>query len=183
MRWIWIDRFVKFEPGKTAQAVKNISLSEEHLHDHFPGYPVMPAALIIEGMAQTAGILICEASGFKEKVILAKITKAVFDGLAVPGDTLLFTANIEQINEQFAVASGEVSCSSPSSDGEKRESKHLATIGLIFSHLDQNLAGKKFPEKQIILTDLFQILLRDILPTGGKRIEDKINEQVCLDDE
>ena len=176
MRWIWIDRFVKFEPGKTAQAVKNISLSEEHLHDHFPGYPVMPAALIIEGMAQTAGILVCEASGFKEKVILAKITKAVFDGLAVPGDTLLFTANIEQINEQFAVAAGEVSASSPSSDGEKRESKHLATIELIFSHLDQNLAGKKFPERQFVLTDIFQVLLRDILPTGGKRIGDKTNE-------
>jgi 3-hydroxyacyl-[acyl-carrier-protein] dehydratase len=176
MRWIWIDRFVKFEPGKTAQAVKNISLSEEHLHDHFPGYPVMPAALIIEGMAQTAGILVCEASGFKEKVILAKISKAVFDGLAVPGDTLLFTANIEQINEQFAVVAGEVSSSSPSSDGEKRESKHLATIELIFSHLDQNLAGKKFPERQFVLTDIFQSLLRDVLPTGGKRIGAKTNE-------
>ncbi len=176
MRWIWIDRFVKFEPGKTAQAVKNISLSEEHLHDHFPGYPVMPAALIIEGMAQTAGILVCEASDFKEKVILAKITKAVFDGLAVPGDTLLFTANIEQINEQFAVVAGEVSASSPSSDGEKRESKHLATIELIFSHLDQNLAGKKFPERQFVITDIFQILLRDILSTDGKRIRNKTNE-------
>lgn len=183
MRWIWIDRFVKFESGKTAQAVKNISLAEEHLHDHFPGYPVMPAALIIEGMAQTAGLLVCEASDFKEKVILAKITKAVFEGVAVPGDTLLFTANIEQITEQFAVTSGEVTLSSPSRDGEKRESKHLATIELLFSHLDQNIAGKNFPEKQIILTDLFQIILRDILPPGGKRTEETINEQVCLHDE
>ncbi len=176
MRWIWIDRFVKFEPGKTAQAVKNISLSEEHLQDHFPGYPVMPAALIIEGMAQTAGLLVCEASGFKEKVILAKITKAVFDDLAIPGDTLLFTANIEQINEQFAVAVGEVSARSPSSDGEKSRSRHLATIELMFSHLDQNLAGKKFPEGQFILTDIFDILLRDVLPTDGKRFTDKTSE-------
>lgn len=176
MRWIWIDRFVKFESGKTAQAIKNISLAEEHLHDHFPGYPVMPAALIIEGMAQTAGLLVCEASDFKEKVVLAKITKAIFDGVALPGDTLLFTANIEQISEQFAVTAGEVTLSSPSSDPEKRESRHLAMIELLFSNLDQNIAGKKFPEKQIILTDLFQILLRDILPTGGKRIGDKINE-------
>ncbi len=183
MRWIWIDRFVKFESGKTAQAVKNISLAEEHLHDHFPGYPVMPAALIIEGMAQTAGILVCEASGFKEKVILAKIAKATFDGVAVPGDTLLFTAKIEQINEQFAVTAGEVSLRSPSSDPEKQESKHLASIELIFSNLDQNLAGKKFPEKQFILTDLFQILLRDILPTGEKRVGDRTSEQICLNGE
>ena len=183
MRWIWIDRFVKFESGKTAQAVKNITLAEEHLHDHFPGYPVMPAALIIEGMAQTAGILACEASGFKEKVVLAKITKAVFEGLAVPGDTLLFTANVEEINEQFAVTAGDVSLSRAGCDGEKSQSKHLATINLIFSHLDQNIAGKKFPEKQFILTDLFQILLRDIVPTNGKSIGDKIDEQPCLNSE
>lgn len=176
MRWIWIDRFVKFEPGKTAQAVKNISLSEEHLHDHFPGYPVMPAALIIEGMAQTAGLLVCEASDFKEKVILAKIGKAVFDDVAVPGDTLLFTANIEQINEQFAVAAGEVTARSPSSDGEQSQSRHLATIELMFSHLDQNQAGKKFPEGQFILTDIFEVLLRDVLPAGGQRFTDKTSE-------
>ncbi len=176
MRWIWIDRFVKFEPGKTAQAVKNISLSEEHLHEHFPGYPVMPAALIIEGMAQTAGILVCQASDFKEKVILAKITKAVFEELALPGDTLLFTANIEQINEQFAVASGEVMVSSPRSAGETSQSRHLATIELIFSHLDQNMAGKKFPEGQFILTDIFEILLREVLPTGETRFADKTSE-------
>ncbi len=173
MRWIWIDRFVRFEPGKTAQAVKNVSLAEEYLHDHFPGHPVMPAALIIEGMAQTAGLLVCEASGFKEKVILAKITKAVFEDLAVPGDRLLYTAKIEQINEQFAVAAGEVSARSPRSDGEKGQSRHLATIELMFSHLDQNLAGKKFPEGQFILPDIFEVLLRDVLPAGGKRFTDK----------
>ena len=102
MRWIWIDRFVKFEPGKTAQAVKNISLSEEHLHDHFPGYPVMPAALIIEGMAQTAGILVGEARNFEEKVILAKIKKAVFYHYVRPGDTITLHANIESIAPEAA---------------------------------------------------------------------------------
>ncbi len=176
MRWIWIDRFVKFESGKTAQAVKNISLSEEHLHEHFPGYPVMPAALIIEGMAQTAGILICEASKFKEKVILAKITKAVFEGLALPGDTLLFTANIEEINEQFAVASGEVTLSSPRSKGQESQSRHLATIELMFSHLDQNMAGKKFPEGPLSLTDIFDVLLRDVVPADKRRFADKTSE-------
>jgi len=176
MRWIWIDRFVKFEPGKTAQAVKNISLSEEHLRDHFPGYPVMPAALIIEGMAQTAGILICQASDFKEKVVLAKITKAVFEGLALPGDTLLFTANIEQITEQFAVAAGEVSVSSPKSDGQTSQSKHLATIELMFSHLDHNSAGKKFPEGPLIMTDIFEVLLRDVLPADEARFADRTSE-------
>jgi len=56
MRWTWIDRFVSFESGKTATAVKNLSLAEDHLADHFPGFPVMPAPLILEGLAQTGGI-------------------------------------------------------------------------------------------------------------------------------
>ena len=61
MRWIWIDKFVEFRSGEFARAVKNLTLAEEHLHDHYPGYPVMPASLIIEGLAQTGGILVGEA--------------------------------------------------------------------------------------------------------------------------
>ena len=48
MRWIWIDKFLEFRSGQFARAIKNLTLAEEHLHDHFPGYPVMPAALILE---------------------------------------------------------------------------------------------------------------------------------------
>ena len=82
MRWIWIDKFVEFESGRRAVAVKNVTLAEEHLHDHFPGYPVMPPSLMIEGMAQTAGILVGEARNFSEKVILAKVKRATFNRLA-----------------------------------------------------------------------------------------------------
>jgi len=176
MRWIWIDRFIKFDPGKSAEAIKNISLAEEHLHDHFPGYPVMPAALIIEGMAQTAGILICHAGGFKEKVVLAKITKASFDGSAVPGETLIHSATIEQLNEQFAVAHGEVTVLRPESNGDKSQTRHLASIELMFSHLDQNMSGKKFPEGQFIITDMFNSLLRDVLPANGKEFVNQPSE-------
>ncbi|MFO0929081.1 MAG: hypothetical protein U0736_19010 [Gemmataceae bacterium] len=44
MRWIWIDRFIEFNSGKSAKAVKQLSLAEDHFAQHFPGYPVMPAA-------------------------------------------------------------------------------------------------------------------------------------------
>src|SRR4051812_31658678 len=63
MRWIWIDKFLEFRSGQFARAIKNLTLAEEHLHDHYPGYPVMPASLIIEGLAQTGGILGGEAGG------------------------------------------------------------------------------------------------------------------------
>ena len=61
MRWMWIDTIVTYEPDKRLVAIKNVSLAEEHLHEHFratatlPAQPVMPASLMIEGMAQTAG--------------------------------------------------------------------------------------------------------------------------------
>ena len=76
MRWLWIDRFLEFERAKSARALKNLSLAEDHFADHFPGYPVMPGALILEGLAQTGGILVGEANDFKEKVVLAKINRA-----------------------------------------------------------------------------------------------------------
>ena len=84
MRWIWIDKFTEFESGKRAVSVKNVTLAEEHLHDHFPGYPTMPASLMVEAMAQTGGILVGEVRDFKEKVILAKVGKAVFTGKKMP---------------------------------------------------------------------------------------------------
>ena len=88
MRWIWIDKFEKFEVNVTAVALKNVSLAEEHLHDHFPGFPVMPGSLMIEGMAQTGGILLGATHGFKHMVILAKVPKMQFHGWAIPGDQL-----------------------------------------------------------------------------------------------
>lgn len=153
MRWIWIDKFVEFESGKRAVAIKNVTLAEEHLHDHFPGFAVMPECLIIEGMAQTAGILVGEAKGFEEKVILAKIKKCSFRDYVRPGDTLKLDAQIESITAEAASTTGKVSC------GEKL----IAEIDLLFSHIDQNLAGKKFPEENFVFTDTFQSLLRGVV--------------------
>ena len=155
MRWIWIDKFVEFEAGKRAVAIKNVSLAEEHLHDHFPGYPVMPASLLIEAMAQTGGILVGHARDFKEKVILAKVQKAVFHELATPGDQLKLTANIEQIADEAATINGQIHC----------EKKLVAEISLMFSHVDKNLAGLAFPEENFVFNEQFLGLLQFYKPT------------------
>ena len=94
MRWIWIDRFTAFEPGKSATAVKCLSHAEDHFAEHFPGFPVMPAALLLEGLAQTGGILVGEANQFREKVILAKIPSATFHRDATPGELLTYRADV-----------------------------------------------------------------------------------------
>src|ERR1043165_10223022 len=114
MRWMWIDRIVRLEPGKRLTAVKNVSLAEEHLHGHFAAsearaaLPVMPASLIVEGMAQSAGILVGHADAFREKVVLAKVSIAELEREATPGTTLRYTATIQQMDKMGASTAGTV---------------------------------------------------------------------------
>ena len=94
MRWIWIDRFTEFRRGEFARAVKQLSFAEDVFAAHFPDYPVMPATLLLEGLAQTGGILVGDARDFREKVVLAKIGKAKFCGEALAGDEVAFEATV-----------------------------------------------------------------------------------------
>jgi 3-hydroxyacyl-[acyl-carrier-protein] dehydratase len=143
MRWIWIDKFTEFESGKRARAVKNLSLAEEYLHDHFPGAPMMPNSLIIEGLAQTGGLLVGEYNAFEKKVILAKIAKAVFYFPAVPGDTLAYTAVLEDMRDDGAV----VSCTSHVGDRLQGEAE------LVFAHLaDDGRTKTLFEPKNFVFT-------------------------------
>ena len=103
MRWYWIDRFLEFESGRFAKAVKNVTLAEDHLHDHFPGYPVMPKSLVVEGMAQTGGLLVCEHFRLVEKIVLAKIPKVQFFSEARPGDSLIYAATVDDIHKDGAI--------------------------------------------------------------------------------
>ena len=105
MRWMWIDRIVELVPRVRMVAVKNVSMAEEHLHDHFAAsdgrdaMPLMPASLIIEGMAQTAGILVADALDFRKQVVLAKVGQVRFEFEAVPGDTIELLAEIKELSE------------------------------------------------------------------------------------
>jgi 3-hydroxyacyl-[acyl-carrier-protein] dehydratase len=131
MRWFWIDKFLEFESGKTAKAVKNVTLAEEHLHDHFPGFPVMPGSLILEGMAQTGGILLGETHQFKHVVILAKVPKLVFHSWARPGDQLIYTAKLMEARLEGGFVEVEATC------GERK----VATAEIVFAHLDASAGG------------------------------------------
>lgn len=170
MRWIWIDRVVDLIPGERLVAVKNVTLAEEHVHDHFaetrdadgrllsPALPVMPGSLVIEGMAQTAGILVGHADDFREKVILAKVTRASLERDAKPGMTLRYTAEIAQRGPQGASTRGSVELFDHGCpDAGWTE---IGRIDLMFSHLDRNLGGVAFPEHNFVFNDSFRTLLR-----------------------
>jgi 3-hydroxyacyl-[acyl-carrier-protein] dehydratase len=104
MRWFWLDRFTEFVSESHATALKGVSLSEDYLHDHWPGYPVMPNSLVAEGMAQTSGLLVSEAYKFSELVVLAKFSNCTFEGEVRPGETLRYHAKIDQLKDAGASA-------------------------------------------------------------------------------
>jgi 3-hydroxyacyl-[acyl-carrier-protein] dehydratase len=167
MRWIWIDRIVELEKAQRCVALKNVSLAEDVLHDHFPAatlpdgstrpaMPLLPNTLVIEGMAQTAGILVGHANGFKEKVILAKIARAQFGAAARPGLTLRYTAVIERLDPAGAATHGTVELLDPATG----QATPMGRIDLLFSHVDRNRAGLEFPEHNFVFTSQFMDLLR-----------------------
>jgi len=161
MRWFWIDRFVEFVPNKKATAIKNVSLAEEHLHDHYEAFPIMPTSLMIEGMAQTAGILVGQARNFKEKVILAKVTKAEFSDIVLPGDQITYQAEIENVAPEAASIKGTV----------LKNGTEIGQIQMMFSHIDQNLSGMKFPDENFVFTGSFERLVAPFLEAAKPAAE------------
>jgi 3-hydroxyacyl-[acyl-carrier-protein] dehydratase len=157
MRWIWIDRILELERASRAVAIKSVSAGEDVLHDHFPAtdthpaMPVMPNPLIIEGMAQTAGILVGHARQYQEKVILAKVGKATFHAAAGPGYAIRHTATLDRIDDSGAATTGQCELIDPSTG----QAQPLADISLMFSHIDNNRAGLPFPEHNFVFTRQF----------------------------
>jgi 3-hydroxyacyl-[acyl-carrier-protein] dehydratase len=163
MRWIWIDRFVEFHRGQSARAVKNLSRAEDYFRDHYPGYPVMPGSLILEGLAQTGGILVGEANDFREKVILAKIPSARFHGDAVPGDQLIYEATIQTLRAEGASVAGRVF---RSMNGKE---ELLVEAEIFFAHLDQNRSKQMFGEQNFVFSGELKKILglaRHLAPKG-----------------
>jgi len=165
MRWMWIDRIVELVPKERMVAIKQISMAEEHLHDHFPStdtrraMPVMPMSLIVEGMAQTAGVLVGHAEGFKEKVVLAKVSKAQLTRDATAGCTLRYTATIEQFTNAGASTRGIVELIEPKASDESQP-EVIGHIDLLFSHLDQNMGGVEYPKDNFVFSESFKTLMQ-----------------------
>jgi 3-hydroxyacyl-[acyl-carrier-protein] dehydratase len=149
MRWIWIDRFVQFERGRSARAVKNLSLAEDHFADHFPGYPVMPASLLLEGLAQTGGILVGDVNDFREKVVLAKIPSARFHRDVLAGEQVIYDVEILNIRPEGAIVKGRVLV----------EDQLVGEAEIFFAHLDQSRSHQVFGDHNFVFTGELKHLL------------------------
>jgi 3-hydroxyacyl-[acyl-carrier-protein] dehydratase len=132
MRWFWIDRFTEFVSGSHAVAVKGVTLAEDYLHEHHAGFPVMPNALVIEGVAQAGGLLVSEHYGFCELVVLAKLAKARFSGSVRPGRLLEYRVKADWIRADSAQVSGTVY------DGERVH----GDVQLMYARMGEEMAQK-----------------------------------------
>jgi 3-hydroxyacyl-[acyl-carrier-protein] dehydratase len=84
----FVDRVLDIVPGERIVALKNVTANDPHLQDHFPGNPLVPGVLVVESMAQTAGLLLPEGSS----AFLAQIKEARFRRPVIPGDQIRIEA-------------------------------------------------------------------------------------------
>jgi len=96
--FLMLDRVLSVEPGKSIVAIKNVTVNEAHFTGHFPGHPVMPGVLVLEALAQAAGVLAFETATDKGLWVLylVGIDHARFKQIVRPGDQVTLKVELVQ---------------------------------------------------------------------------------------
>ena len=102
--FLLVDRILELEPGKRVVGIKNVTYNEEFFQGHFPGNPVMPGVLIIEAMAQVAGVGLMNSIPESERrlLYLTGVDRCKFRRPVVPGDQLRIEAEIVSVKTRLA---------------------------------------------------------------------------------
>lgn len=100
--FLLVDRVIELVPDQSAVAIKNVTINEPFFNGHFPGHPVMPGVLIVEAMAQAAGLLTQISNRMKGNngsplFYLVKIDNARFSAPVVPGDQLRLEVSVKRV--------------------------------------------------------------------------------------
>lgn len=110
--FLLVDRITSLEEGKSVVGYKNVSISEPVFEGHFPGHPIYPGVMILEGMAQAGGVLAFKSAGLsneelKQKVIyFMSIDKAKFRNPVKPGDRLEYRIDVIKLRKNLIVLDG-----------------------------------------------------------------------------
>lgn len=109
--FLLLDRVIAFDHGARITALKNVTVNEPFFQGHFPGHPVMPGVLIVEAMAQAAGVLVklSEQDDLAQiKVFyLVKVDKARFNRIVVPGDQLRLEVSLKRAMRNMRLFHGQ----------------------------------------------------------------------------
>jgi 3-hydroxyacyl-[acyl-carrier-protein] dehydratase len=92
--FLLVDRIADFQPGVSATGVKNVTINEPFFQGHFPGQPIMPGVLIIEAMAQVAGVMAFSSGVEGKAVYFMSIDNAKFRRPVVPGDQVIMDIKV-----------------------------------------------------------------------------------------
>jgi beta-hydroxyacyl-ACP dehydratase FabZ len=126
--FVMVDRVVELEPGHRIVTLKNVTINEPFFQGHFPGNPIMPGVLILEAMAQSAGVLTFESLPPEKRNILVYfmgIDRARFRRMVLPGDQLVIEIVMKRLKTRAVKATGQARV-----DGELAvEAELMASIG------------------------------------------------------
>jgi 3-hydroxyacyl-[acyl-carrier-protein] dehydratase len=98
LKFILVDQLLSLETGKRIVMAKNVTMAEEYLADHFPGFPVLPGVMMLEAAVQTAAWLVRQTNNFGQSLVVLREARGVRYGSFVsPGQTLTITADAVEI--------------------------------------------------------------------------------------
>src|SRR3954470_23998710 len=100
VKFILVDQLLSHEPGKRLVMSKNVTMAEEYLADHFPGFPVLPGVMMLEAGVQTAAWLVRQHLNFAHSLVVLKEARGVrYGNFVSPGQTLVMAADAVEISD------------------------------------------------------------------------------------
>ncbi len=135
--FLLVDRIVELEPGVRAVGIKSVSANEPQFTGHFPGRPIMPGVLMVEALAQTAGVAVLTLDAYRGKLgLFAGIDELRFRRLVQPGDQLRLEVTVEKLRGMFGRVQAVASV-----DGEPAVEGKLSIIIPRDQSLSEGLGG------------------------------------------
>jgi 3-hydroxyacyl-[acyl-carrier-protein] dehydratase len=161
MRFNLVDKITKLEPGRTIEAVKNLTLGEEYLADHFPTFPVFPGVLMVQALVEAGAWLLRVSEDFRHSTIVLREAKNVkFGHFMEPGRQMVVRMEMTERNDRLATfkGKGEIEGNSSVSARITLETYNLRDQNPVLEPTDQKLVAH--------FRELYRLLGRDLTPTA-----------------